>query len=46
MPFLAQEQINVNPAAHDISLLTPKAVKARPTTTRTLNLKHAQTKLA
>ena len=46
MPFLAQEQIKVNPAAHDISLPTPKAVKARPRTTRTLNLKHAQTKLA
>jgi len=46
MPFLAQEQIKVNPAAHDISLPIPKAAKARSTTTRTLNLKHTQTKLA
>ena len=46
MPFLAQEQIKVNPAAHDISLPIPKTTKARPTTTRTLNLKRTQTKLA
>jgi len=46
MPFLVQEQIKVNPAAHDISLPIPKAAKARPTTTRTLNLKRTQTKLA
>jgi len=28
MPFLAQEQIKVNPAAHDISLPIPKAANA------------------
>ena len=46
MPFLAQEQIKVNPAAHDISLPIPKAARAQPTTMRTLNLKRTQTKLA
>jgi len=45
MPFLAQEQIKVNPAAHDISLPIPKAARAQPTTTHTLNLKRTQTKL-
>ncbi|HUI24325.1 MAG TPA: reverse transcriptase family protein, partial [Nitrososphaerales archaeon] len=46
MPFLVQEQIKVNPAAHYISLPIPKAPKARPATTRTLNLKRTHAKLA
>jgi len=46
MPFLAQEQIKVNAAVHDISLPTPKSMKTRSTTTCTFNLKRIQTKLA